>query len=406
MITRVVGLVLAAMLSAAVAARAQMPDPRQMSGMPLPVGDVEPGTVTVRVLRGSFTSPVPSQSVELLGGPETLRATTNDIGRAEFKGLRPGTRVKAVATVGGERLESQEFAVPATGGIRLMLVSSDAAASGAPSTPDPAAPAPGGAAGPGSLAIGEESRFVFEMGEDGLSVFYIMQIVNSGASPLQSPAIVFDLPDDARGAALLQGSSPQAKVDGRRLTITGPFAAGPTLVQLAYTLPFSGAELDIQQKLPLPLSHVAAVAQKVGDLQMASPQIAEQRTMPAQGNLYIAGRGGPVASGEVLTFKFTGLPHAAAWPRNVAIGLAVVILAVGGWAAFGPRKSKDLESVERQALESRRDHLFNELMALEAQQREQSVDPERFTARRAELIASLERVYAALDGEAALERAS
>ena len=31
---------------------AQMPDPKQMSGVPLPTGDIPAGTVTVRVVRG------------------------------------------------------------------------------------------------------------------------------------------------------------------------------------------------------------------------------------------------------------------------------------------------------------------------------------------------------------------
>ena len=34
-------------------ASAQMPDARQMSGVPLPVPDLAPGTVTVRVVRGN-----------------------------------------------------------------------------------------------------------------------------------------------------------------------------------------------------------------------------------------------------------------------------------------------------------------------------------------------------------------
>ena len=35
----------------------QMPDPKQISGMPLPVPDVQIGTVTVRVIKGQLTNP-------------------------------------------------------------------------------------------------------------------------------------------------------------------------------------------------------------------------------------------------------------------------------------------------------------------------------------------------------------
>src|SRR6185369_6987136 len=87
-------------------AAAQMPDPRQMSGVPLPVADLPTGTVTVRVVRGAMTNVIPGQLVELSGGPSPLSAKTNDSGRAEFSGLQPGTRVKAATTVNGERIES------------------------------------------------------------------------------------------------------------------------------------------------------------------------------------------------------------------------------------------------------------------------------------------------------------
>ena len=37
---------------------AQMPDPKQMSGVPLPMPDLALGTVTVRVVRGSMANPL------------------------------------------------------------------------------------------------------------------------------------------------------------------------------------------------------------------------------------------------------------------------------------------------------------------------------------------------------------
>ena len=102
------------------------------------------------------------------------------------------------------------------------------------------------------------------MGDDGLTVFYVLQIANGSSTRVQPPKpVVFELPAMARGASLLEGSSPQARVAGRRLEINGPFAPGNTLVQVAYTTPFSGAEMVIEQPLPIPLKHVAVVAQKV-----------------------------------------------------------------------------------------------------------------------------------------------
>ena len=149
----------------------------------------------------------------------------------EFTGA-PGTRVKASAMVAGERIESQEFAMPASGGVRLALVAVDP--SGLP--PRRRRLRPRAFLQPGNVVLGEDSRFVFEMGEDGLSVFYVLQIKNGTSTRVQPPTpLVFELPAVASGAALLEGSSPQAKVAGRRLEIAGPFPPGNTIVQVAYT---------------------------------------------------------------------------------------------------------------------------------------------------------------------------
>ena len=398
---RVVAVALGVLLAGAAPGVAQ-PDVRQMSGVPLPVGDLPAGTVTVRVLRGAITNPIASQTVEILGAGSPRTAVTNEAGRAEFTGLTPGTRVKAAATVGGERLESREFEVPANGGIRLMLVVPDGGGAAAP-TPQQAPATP--PAQPGTVVFGEDSRFVFEAGEDGLSVFYILPIQNSSNAPVAPPEPVrFELPASARNPTILEGSSPQATVAGREVRIAGPFAPGQTLVQVAYTMPYAGADLAIEQKLPVALTHVAVVAQKIGDMRLASPQIAEQRDMPAQGNLYIAARGGAVAAGEVLRFNFSGMPHHANWPRMLALVLAGGVLAAGAFWSVRAGSAKGKESMHRQQLEERRSRLFDELTALETRHREQAVDPDRYADRRRELIAALESVYIALDDEVAVSR--
>jgi hypothetical protein len=388
------------LLTAAIAS-AQMPDPRQMSGIPRPDTQLQNGVVTVRVIRGSFDNPVVSLTVELAGPSPAMRATTDEAGRAEFKGVPAGTRVKAVATVAGERIESQEFSMPAAGGIRLALVAAGPAGSPSAAAADPAP------VQPGNVVLGEDSRFIFEMGEDGLSVFYVLQITNSLPTRVQpSTPVVFELPAMARGAAVLQGSSPEARIAGRRLEIRGPFAPGNTLVQVAYTVPFGSADLVIEQPLPIELKHVAVVAQKVGDMQLSSPQVRDQQTMPANGTLYIAGRGGAVAANSVLRFAFSGMPHASVWPRNVALGLALLILAGGAWSAFRGAAGSTARDGQRRELETRRDRLFDELTALEASHRDGKADPEHYGAKRRELVAALEGIYAALDDDAVVSRAS
>src|SRR5919201_1837598 len=111
--------------STATHAQFQMPDPKQMSGIPRPVDDLPDGTVSVRVIRGSLSNNLPNQQVELHVGSKVLKAKTDDNGRAQFSALTSGATVKATVDVDGEHLESQEFPAPAKGGIRLMLVATD-----------------------------------------------------------------------------------------------------------------------------------------------------------------------------------------------------------------------------------------------------------------------------------------
>src|SRR5205085_66014 len=71
----------------------QMPDPKQISGVPLPVPDMPVGTATARVIRGQLTNPLSDQTVELTGAGEPRTAKTDASGRATFSGLPSGSRV-------------------------------------------------------------------------------------------------------------------------------------------------------------------------------------------------------------------------------------------------------------------------------------------------------------------------
>jgi len=392
-------LVLACLLGFVPSAIAQMPDPKQMSGVPLPVGDLATGTVTVRVVRGTMTNVITGQRVEIIG-PFPMSGKTNDAGRAEFTGLQPGTRVRAATTVDGEYLESQEFAIPSNGGVRIALVATDPAAQKQAGSAPPAGQGP--AAQIGTVVLGQQSRFIFEMGEEALNAFAVLEIVNAAGAPVQTAQpVVFQLPSAARGAGLLEGSTPQASILDKRIIVRGPFAPGTTSLQFGYSLPISGASLTLEQRLPLPLGQVSVMAQKVGDMQMESAQVAEHRDMPLGGETFIVGKGPAIPAGQVMSFTFTGLPHQPVWPRNLALALALAILGAGVWGSMRRGAAKQADDGLRQRLDARRDRLFAELMSLDEQHREHTIDPERFAARRRELVTALERVYAQLDDEAA-----
>jgi hypothetical protein len=121
---------LAFLLLASTATAQQMPDPRQMSGIPRPDEAVKGGTVTVRVIHGDFSHPAPvGTPVHLVavradGSTTRTTQTVREDGRAEFSGLAPGGEVAyyAFALLGDDRLESDLIALPPMVGVRLMLV--------------------------------------------------------------------------------------------------------------------------------------------------------------------------------------------------------------------------------------------------------------------------------------------
>ena len=240
------------------------------------------------------------------------------------------------------------------------------------------------------------------MGDEGLNVFNIIEIVNTARTPVQPQGpLVFDLPDLARQPGILDGSSPQAVLAGTRVTVNGPFAPGTTLVQFAYTVPFGKSDLTLQQKLPASLNQLSIMAQKVGDLHLLSPQMADHREMAAEGQTYIVGQGPALKAGDTITFSFTGLPHQATWPRNLALVLAVVIIAGGVFGSTRTGKATAAEQARVRKLQAKRDRLFAELTSLEQRHREHTGDVSRYSAERHELVSALERVYAEMDEEAA-----
>jgi hypothetical protein len=258
------------------------------------------------------------------------------------------------------------------------------------------------AAESGNVVLSDRSRFVFEMGDEALNSFALLEIVNARNVPVKTAGpVVFDLPASSVGAGLLEGSSKQASVSGKRVIVKGPFAPGSTVVQFGYSLPISGASLTVEQSMPLPLGQVSVLAQKVGEMQLQSPQIAEHRDMPLRGETFIVGKGPAVPAGQVIQFAFTGLPHQPVWPRNVALGLVCAILAGGVWGSRRRSLGNHSNQDRRSRLDAKRDRLFNELASLEEQHRDNTIDPERYAARRRELVASLERLFAQQDDEAA-----
>ncbi|HUF24936.1 MAG TPA: hypothetical protein VMN81_12465 [Vicinamibacterales bacterium] len=360
-------------------AQVGMPDPSQMSGLPLPAPELPAGTLTVRVVRGAVTNNVANQKVEIAVGGARREGTTDASGRAEFTGLKPGDRVQASTSLDGARLESQMITMPAQGGVRVML----------------AAPAAG--AEPGVVVFGGESRFIVERGDESLHVFYVLDIVNTARVPVAGGPLIFDLPSGAAGATLLGGSTAQATVGGNRVTVTGPFAPGTTALQIAYELPYRGARATIEQTLPAALPTLAAAGETTGGVTMESPQFAAMRDMDAGGRPFKVGNGPAIPAGGTLTLTFDNLPHHPRWPRFMALGVAVAIMIGGLVIGFAAKSAK--HTVGRRALQDARAARFAELAALEEGRSSGAVSETHYAAERSRIVASLEDIYAALDVE-------
>jgi hypothetical protein len=370
-----------------------MPDPSQMAGVPLPAPELTDGTITVRVMREQLGNNVPNHPVTLKGAQLTKTVNTDVQGRASFTGVAPGTVVVATTTLDGEDLQSQEFDIPTRGGVRLALISGlkkraereRAAAEAAAKEP----------ARPGVVTIGGESRVILEFQDDNLQAFYILEFINGARTPIDTGRpLVLDLPPAATSAALMEGSSRLATVQGDRVTITGPFPPGTTAVQIGYTLPYSADSVTIEQRWPAAFDQVFVAIEKVGDLKLTSPQVPEQQEAAASGTRFVMGRGARLNAGDPLTLTLSGLPHRGTMVRNVGLGVAAAVLVLGFWAAFSgtaPKRAHDSH------LAARREKLFNELVELEQQHKSGRVDEKRYAARRQTLVAQLERVLGELD---------
>ncbi len=363
---------------------AGMPDARAMSGIPRPDPSLPDGTVSVRLVRGQLTNLVVGFPVEFIVDGKSQNATTDETGHAVLNGLPAGAMVRAVATMGSERIDSQEFRMPAQGGMVLLLVAG--AQSGSAAT----------AAVEGTVTIGGQSRLVTAFEDEELQVYYLFDIVNAGQVPVRTrEPLVFDLPPGAGSPALLEGSSPTAAVRGSSVVVPGPFPPGVTSVQIAFSMPPSGS-VSIRLKLPVAMDQVAVMVEKVGAVVLSSPQLTTIQGGNNSGKQFVIGTGPGLPAGGLLTMEIDGLPHPATWPRDTALALGFLTLAGGAWGA-SRTLGRSAETTERQHLESRRDRVFDELLALDARRQAGEVGRAEADERREQLMGELERIYGELD---------
>lgn len=380
------------LLTAAVAsAQVAMPDARQMSGVPLPAGELANGTVTVRVVRERLGNNVPNQEVTLATPDGNVSGVTDAEGRAEFTSVTPGSKVTASTTIDGEVLRSQEFTVPTAGGVRVALVAGAAKAAEAEAAANAAAAAQ--PARPGAVVFGPDTRIVLEFQNDDPTFFYIFSVVNNARTPV-APAspLALTLPDAAEQASLVSGPPGLARLDDGVLHLSGPFPPGQTAFQVAFRLPLTST-IRVSQAWPAPVEGILVAAQKAGGLVMTSPQLAGIREGDNGGQMFLVGTGGRLNEGQAVELTFSNVPAPPAWPFWSAIAAAVAGLAWMAWAivSSGPDHER-----ERHALGVERERLLGAIAALDAETRARGADPKR-DAKRERLMAAVEQIYARLD---------
>ena len=374
--------------------RAQdMPDPSLIHGRALPAPELANGTVTVRVVREAIGNNVSSQAVQLTVGSASRTATTDDLGRAEFTGL-PAGQATATTTVDGEVLTSQPFDVPTTGGLRVILVAGIARAAERKAQEEKeAAAAP---AVKGVVVFGGNTRVLVQFNSDNLELYYVLEVLNGAKTRVDAGApIVITLPPGATGAAALDGSSRLASVTEREITITGPFPAGSTMVQVGFRMPYSGDRLLLRQQWPIALQQVTVGVQKVGALAIASPQFTSVTDVrPDENSVYALGTGAAIGAGGTLEVTISNLPHHSPVPRFVALSLAAGVIGLGVWLSVSARTGR---TDTRQSLARRRDELLGQLTNLDARHRTGGADDDRYLSRRQRLTGELEQIYGELD---------
>ena len=322
-------------------ASSQMPDAKQMSGIPRPVTDLPNSSISVRLIRGDLSNNItePSRS-NCTPARRCRRSRPTTTAARNSTGSRPGATVKAIAVVDGERLESQEFPVPAQGGVRLMLVATDKT-KGPATTPE--APAVTGQVVIGD-AVAHRHRARRRDDRHLLSARHSEQRPGAG-----EPAGAVRVRSAGRAPAtrrIMEGSSPQASVPrASACTVSGPFPPGARSSR-SRTGCRSGSGIDRRRRrrFPADIEQLAVIVKKVGNTTLSSPSGGESaRDAGGRGDLHRGdGRSDPGGPADCpdgqRAFRITARRREgsrSSWPCVIVVARRV------GRARHGQRRRRE-----------------------------------------------------------------
>jgi hypothetical protein len=248
--------------------------------------------------------------------------------------------------------------VPAAGGIRVMLVATDADIE---KKRRPRSRTRRGACRQGAVVFGDQSRSCIEIGDDALNVFNMLQIVNTAKRPVQTCrrwcSSCRTERSRRRDAGRLHAERGRRGQEGDRHRAVR--ARATRSVQFAYSIPLGNEHRD-RQKLPAQMTQLSVIAQKIGGMQMTSPQLTRSARCRATVRPSSSVRAASVKAGDTVTLTLSGLPHRSTWPAMSAVilGLSFSPPARGAQPGRTPQQDR-----RRAQLQARRDKLFSELDA-------------------------------------------
>jgi hypothetical protein len=263
-------------------------------GKPLPSPDLPPGTVSVRVVAGSPSSPVTGTEVTLVVNGASRVARTDDAGRAHFKDLPAGAKVQAQVTDEDQKeVSSDEFELPGDSGVRLMLTTrpwNPGAGGGGPMA--------GGAGMPNPRQMSGEARP--EQADAPLTVRLTYDDFKD-APPVAVPVALVGYAADGSVSWHVEKSDPEGRVK-----FTGLDRTGATAYFAMTLLPRNGATdrltstpvmLDPRSgaRMILSADKRTSTAPAVDDL----AKIERQEGAPEAGKIRVALEGAPDPNGAV-----------------------------------------------------------------------------------------------------------
>lgn len=396
---------------------------------PVPAADDPAGTAAP-------VDPVDNVPAPQVTGPE---------GMTQVIGLVPGRQYRLVATVHGARVQGAPFSVPLSGGLRQTvavtwreLSTAEARFRGLSLEPEgvymarvsagdgksfvsaPFQPAPGRSATVRMVvidAVKDLIGFSFHvqgwiddvyMGFQGQLTLHNWSYAPWDPGP---EGLVVPLPAGFVGAQVEDEMSHRVAVDpDRGLLWRGALPPGGAQFIMAFSLPVADGGVQFDMPLPLGAMNSLLALRHTPGMTVDMPVSEQGRFMDdSEGRRHYVVRGINIAPMQRMVLSVKGLPQPSQTQRVLrwAVGGAVLcLLAWGVWGIAAQRRrereepaagsARDQGSVDRQRkLKKRREHLLDELVALES--RKDDMGEEDYRKRRGKLTRQLEVVYLELE---------